>query len=87
MQTTAPPLALRRFWPWLFAAGLCLFVIVLIGAFFDSIIGLEATHYALRGAAAAAVSPAAAAPAPSTARYKLHDRDQALVTRSNGLHP
>ena len=35
MQTTAPHLILRRFWPWLLAAGLCLFVIVLIGGLIE----------------------------------------------------
>jgi mono/diheme cytochrome c family protein len=35
MQMTSPHLTLRRFWPWLFAAGLCPFVIVLIGGLFE----------------------------------------------------
>jgi hypothetical protein len=37
MQTTAPHLTLRRLWPWLFAAGLCPFVIVLIGGLIERV--------------------------------------------------
>jgi hypothetical protein len=37
MQSPALYLTLRRFWPWLFAAGLCLFVIVLIGGLIERV--------------------------------------------------